>query len=128
MHGSHEARRGRLGEGTHLPMPELVNATSLPQPVPALPVQSPRDYHLGFEAGLRYASASKRSLALTADRKFFAAMTLTVGLGTAAAAVATITQSRWRYLFATFGIAGLLLGTVITTTRVLNGGPAPWEV
>jgi hypothetical protein len=86
------------------------------------------DYNRGFEAGLRYATAPKRGQALTADRRFFAAITLTVGLGTTAAAVATVTQSKWRYAFAAFGIAGLLFGTIITTVRVLNGGPAPWEL
>lgn len=100
----------------------------MPTPSPAYPLQFTPDYNLGFDAGLRYATASKRKAGITADRRFFAAITLTVGLGTTAAAVASVTQSKYRYAFAAFGIAGLLLGTIITTVRVLNGGPAPWEL
>ncbi len=86
------------------------------------------EYQLGFEAGYRYALTPRVAAPLTPERKLYAGLTLVIGVGSAAAVVASITQSKWRYGFAAIGVAGVLLGALIGTTRVLSGGPAPWEV
>lgn len=85
------------------------------------------EYQLGFEAGYRYA-LTPRVRTVAPERKLFAAVTLTIGLGSTAALVASTTHSKWRHAFAAFAVTGLLLSTVLATTRVLNGGPAPWEL
>jgi hypothetical protein len=86
------------------------------------------EYQLGFQAGLQYATTPRAPQPLSAERKFLALVTAVIGVGSAAAVVASVTNSRWRYTFAAFGISGLLLSTLITTGRVLNSGPAPWEL
>lgn len=86
------------------------------------------EYQLGFQAGVQYAITPRAPQALTKERKFFAVITLVIGVGSAAAVVASVTNSKWRHAFAAFGVSGLLLSTVLATGRVLNNGPAPWEL
>lgn len=91
-------------------------------------VETSPEYQLGFQAGARYVSTPRAPRPVSAERKFFAAITLVVGVGSAAAVVASATNSKWRHAFAAFGVSGLLLSTLIATGRVLNNGPAPWEM
>lgn len=91
-------------------------------------MQTSPEYQLGFDAGVRYALTPRAPEPLSRERKVFALITAVIGVGSAAAVVASVTNSRWRYAFAAFGVSGMLLSTMIATGRILNNGPAPWEL
>jgi len=87
-------------------------------------------YALGWQHG--YAAASQGE-ALSAPAipepskttKWLAAGTLVAGLGGAAAAVLYRTDSPYRNLAVVAGVSGLILSSVVTSLRVLQGSPTP---
>jgi hypothetical protein len=84
-------------------------------------------YAEGYAFGLQQ-PPQRHSDPITPSRKIFAAATLVVGLGSAAAFIASATGNKeHRALFGVMTISGIILGTTIATIRVLGGGPAPWE-